>query len=68
MDLEIPGINGYEATHIIRENDKVIPIIVQTAYAHKGNREKAKRLGVNDFITKPINKDNLIRIIIKNLK
>lgn len=68
MDLEIPIIDGYEATQIIRDKDKVIPIIVQTAYAHKENREKAKRLGVNDFITKPINKDNLIRIIIKNLK
>ena len=68
MDLDMPEIDGYEATQIIREKDKAIPIIAQTAYAHKENREKAKRIGINDFITKPINKDNLIRIIIKNLK
>jgi signal transduction histidine kinase len=68
MDLDMPDIDGYEATQIIREKDKAIPIIIQTAYAHKENREKAKRLGVNDFITKPINKDNLIKVILKNLK
>jgi CheY-like chemotaxis protein len=68
MDLDMPDIDGYEATKIIREKDKAIPIIAQTAYAQKENRERAKRIGINDFITKPINKDNLIRIIIKNLK
>jgi len=68
MDLDMPEIDGYEATQLIRETDKAIPIIIQSAYAQKENREKAKRMGVNDFITKPINKDNLIRIIIKNLK
>jgi len=67
MDLDMPEINGYEATQIIRERDKVIPIIAQTAYAQKENRERAKKIGINDFITKPINKDNLIRIILKNL-
>jgi len=68
MDLDMPEIDGYEATQIIREKDKAIPIIAQTAYAQKENRERAKRIGIDDFITKPINKDNLIRIIIKNLK
>lgn len=68
MDLDMPEIDGYEATQLIREKDKVVPIIVQTAYAQKENRERAKRIGINDFITKPINKDNLIRIIIKNLR
>jgi len=68
MDLDMPDIDGYEATQIIREKDKAIPIIAQTAYAQKENRERAKRIGIDDFITKPINKDNLIRIIIKNLK
>jgi len=68
MDLDMPEIDGYEATQIIRQRDKVVPIIAQTAYAQKENREKAKRIGINDFISKPLNKDNLIRIIIKNLK
>ena len=68
MDLDMPEIDGYEATQIIRQKDKVVPIIAQTAYAQKENREKCKRLGIDDFISKPIIKDNLIRIIIKNLK
>jgi len=68
MDLDMPDIDGYEATQLIREKDKGVPIIIQSAYAQKENREKAKRMGVDDFITKPINKDNLIRVIIKNLK
>jgi CheY-like chemotaxis protein len=68
MDLDMPDIDGYEATQLIREKDKGVPIVIQTAYAQKENREKAKRMGVDDFITKPIIKDNLIRVIIKNLK
>ena len=68
MDLDMPEIDGYEATQIIRQKDKVVPIIAQTAYAQKENREKCKRIGIDDFISKPINKDSLIRIIIKNLK
>lgn len=68
MDLDMPDIDGYEASKIIRTKDKEVPIIVQTAYAQKENRERAKKIGINDFITKPINKENLIRIIIKNIK
>ena len=68
MDLDMPEIDGYEATQIIRQKDKVVPIIAQSAYAQKENKEKAKRMGIDDFIPKPINKDALIRIIIKNLK
>lgn len=68
MDLDMPEIDGYEASRIIREIDNIVPIIVQTAYTQKEDRERAKKIGINDFITKPLNKDNLIRIIIKNLK
>lgn len=67
MDLDMPIIDGYDATQMIRDKDKNIPIIAQTAYSHKENREKAKRIGIDDFITKPINKDILIRTIIKKL-
>jgi CheY-like chemotaxis protein len=68
MDLEMPEMDGYEATKILRKIDKVIPIIAQTAYTQKENREKAKKIGFNDFITKPINKNEIINIIQKYLK
>lgn len=67
MDLDMPYLDGYEATKIIRTKDKVIPIIAQTAYSQKENRERARRIGFNDFLTKPITKDKLIKIILKYL-
>ena len=68
MDLDMPYLDGYEATKIIRQKDKVIPIIAQTAYSQKENRERARRIGFNDFLTKPITKDKLLKIILKNLQ
>ena len=65
MDLDIPYLDGYEVTKIIREKDKVIPIIAQTAYSHKENKERARKIGFTDFITKPLIKDSLIKIILK---
>ena len=67
MDLDMPYVDGYEATKIIRQNDKVIPIIAQTAYSQKENRERARRIGFNDFLVKPITKDKLVKIILKYL-
>lgn len=60
MDIKIPGINGFEATKRIREFNKNVIIIAQTAYALSGDREKAIDAGCNDYISKPIIKDELI--------
>lgn len=65
MDLDMPEMNGYETVKIIRMNDKVIPIIAQTAYSQKEDRERTKKMGFTDFMTKPIHKDELIRILLK---
>ena len=67
MDLDMPYMDGYEATKIIRQTDKVIPIIAQTAYSQKENRERARKIGFNDFIIKPLTRDCLLKIIIKYL-
>jgi PAS domain S-box-containing protein len=64
MDLDMPYLDGYETTEIIRDTDKVIPIIAQTAYSQKENREKARRIGFTDFIKKPLIKDDILKIII----
>ena len=63
MDIKMPEINGYEATRQIREFNKDVIIIAQTAYALEGDREKALKAGCNDYITKPIKKDQLLAMI-----
>ncbi|WP_298285197.1 PAS domain S-box protein [uncultured Lutibacter sp.] len=59
MDINMPVMNGFEATKKIREFNTEIPIIMQTAYSTTEDKEKAFDVGCNDFITKPINKNDL---------
>jgi PAS domain S-box-containing protein len=68
MDIQLPEMNGWEATMKIRENDSDIPIIAITAYASDPTRKKSIDAGCNDFITKPINKTKLINLIDKYLQ
>ncbi len=67
MDIKMPGMNGLEATRQIRRFNKSIPIIAQTAYALTGDREMAIEAGCNDYITKPIRRDEFIDLIQKYL-
>lgn len=64
MDMEMPIMNGYEAVSIIRDELKSnIPIIAMTANAMSGEREKCLDLGMNDYISKPINASQLFEKI-----
>ncbi|MBQ5403292.1 MAG: response regulator [Bacteroidales bacterium] len=54
MDIKMPVMNGYEATQKIREFNKNVIIIAQTAYALTGEKEKTIEAGCNYYITKPI--------------
>ncbi len=63
MDIKIPNINGYEATRRIRNFNKDVVIIAQTAYAQAADRDDCIIAGCNDYITKPIDKDRLYEII-----
>ncbi|MBI9039537.1 MAG: response regulator, partial [Bacteroidales bacterium] len=65
MDIRIPEVSGYESTRQIRKFNKDVIIIAQTAYALAGDREKALEAGCDDYIAKPIKKDELISIIQK---
>lgn len=67
MDVKMPDMDGYEAARQIRLFDKNVIIIAQTAFAQSGEMEKALNAGCNDFITKPINKENLLFLIRKHL-
>lgn len=61
MDLSLPGIDGWEATRRIKANEALrnIPIIALTAHAMRGDAEKARACGCNDYLSKPIDEDLL---------
>ncbi|PWK79370.1 PAS domain S-box-containing protein [Mucilaginibacter oryzae] len=63
MDIQMPGINGLETTKIIRETGNNSPIIALTAEAIKGEREKCLAAGMNDYITKPINEAEFLKVL-----
>lgn len=65
MDLKMPVMNGYDATKKIREFNKEVPIISQTAYAMNEEKENALKTGLNDYITKPIKPEKLLAILNK---
>lgn len=65
MDIQMPDMNGYEATQQIRKFNKEVIIVAQTAFAMAGDREKAIEVGCNVYISKPIKKAELISLIQK---
>ena len=69
MDIKMPGeFDGLEATRKIREINKQIPIIAQTAFAMESDKIKAKDAGCNDYISKPFSPGQLISLIKKYCK
>jgi len=65
MDIQMPEMDGYEATRQIRKFNSEVVILAQTAYAFSGDDEKTVASGCNDCITKPIKKEQLIALIQK---
>ena len=63
MDIQMPVMDGYEATRQIRQFNKGVIIIAQTAFGPTGDKEKSIAAGCNDYMSKPIDKDLLIRLI-----
>ena len=68
MDIQMPDINGYKATQRIRQFNKDVIIIAQTAFGLSEDRKKAIEAGCNDYISKPINKSKLLALIQKYFK
>ena len=67
MDIQMPGMDGIEATKVIREELKLsTPIIALTANAFKTEIEKCKQVGMNDYVTKPFDEIVLLHTIVKN--
>ena len=67
MDIQMPIMDGYEATRQIRQFNTEVVIIAQTAFALNGDKEKAIEAGCNDYITKPIKKEQLTLLLKKYL-
>lgn len=68
MDIQMPVMDGYQATQIIREWEQThqrisIPIIALTADAFEENRQKGLAVGMNDYLTKPLNQQTLFTVL-----
>lgn len=59
MDINMPEMDGYEATREIRKLSSRIPIIAVTAFAYASDEQKAKENGFDDYMAKPINAGQL---------
>jgi len=67
MDMRMPVMDGLEATREIRKFDKEIPIICMSANVYKEDKMEASNSGMNDFIEKPLSKDDIENKLIKLL-
>jgi two-component system, cell cycle response regulator DivK len=67
MDMMMPGMDGYEAIGKMKEIDefKNIPVIAVTAQAMVGDRERCLQAGADGYISKPVNVDELVRLLNK---
>ncbi len=71
MDIQMPVMNGYMATKAIRSIDNPmlagIPIIAMTANNYQEDKKEALDAGMNDFVTKPVNIDQIVEVLKKYL-
>lgn len=69
MDIQLPEQSGLELTKLFKADEKLnnIPVIALTAFAVKGDEEKARAAGCNDFMSKPISVPKFLQTITKHL-
>jgi two-component system cell cycle response regulator DivK len=65
MDIQLPGLSGLDVTKILKADDafKHIPIIAVTAFAMKGDEERIRKAGCDDFVSKPVSMSALLDAI-----
>jgi hypothetical protein len=68
MDIKMPLLDGYQATNFIKKRYPNLPVIAQTAFASKKDKQKALAEGCDDYIAKPIKEEELLNLILKYQK
>ncbi len=70
MDIQLPEVSGLEVTRMLKNDDglKSIPVIAVTAFAMKGDEQKIREGGCEDYISKPISVTGFLDVIRKYLK
>jgi CheY-like chemotaxis protein len=65
LDIMMPDIDGYEAVHLVKHNEATahIPVIAVTAQAMPGDKEKALNAGADNYISKPVDVDELLKLL-----
>jgi DNA-binding response OmpR family regulator len=64
LDLQMPGINGFEVLEVLRSRSNSVPVIIVTAHDEPGTRERLQALGAYTFIKKPFDQDVLLHAIV----
>ncbi|MHC5061804.1 MAG: response regulator [Planctomycetota bacterium] len=67
MDIHMPGLDGLEVVKTLRDEQVATPVVAQTAYAMIGDREKCLQAGCDDYLAKPIDRKELLKILNKYL-
>ena len=69
MDMSLPVLDGWEATRRLKagEATRAIPVIALTAHAMRGDEERARACGCDDYLTKPIDEDRLFERLARHL-
>ena len=65
MDVQMPVMDGLETTRLIRSDPRwrTLPIVAMTAHAMNGDKEKCLEAGMNDYVSKPVSPDHLLRVV-----
>ena len=67
MDIQMPGLDGLQVTTQLRQKDYRRPIIALTAHAMKEDRERCLKAGCNSYLSKPLQKSELMEVVSRYL-